>query len=52
MVSRVAAYPPWKKEHSRMQGLYQGAKLYNLLPSHIREEERLSAFKRLIKEVQ
>jgi hypothetical protein len=48
-VSRVAAYPYWKKEHSRMQARYQGAKLFNLLAPEIRDEGRLSTYKRLVR---
>lgn len=48
-VAMVAAYPKWKKEHSRLQGNYQGAKLFNLLPPNIRDEGRLSAFKRFVR---
>ena len=45
----VASIPPWKKEHSRMQARYQGAELFNQLKPEVRDEGRLSAFKRHIK---
>lgn len=48
-ISKVAAYPKWKKEHSRMQGRYQGAKIFNNLSPVIRDEVRLSVFKRQIR---
>jgi len=46
----VSAYPGWKKHHSRLQGRYQGYKLFNKLHRNLRNEKRLSTFKRMIKE--
>lgn len=48
-VSKVATTPGWKKEHSRMQARYQGAKLFQNLSSEIRDEVRLMTFKRQVK---
>ena len=48
-VSRQAAVPRWRKEHSRMQGGYQGAIQFNNLRPDVREEKRLSAYKRQIR---
>lgn len=46
----MSAYPKWIKFHSRLQARYRGYELYNALPVKIREERRLAAFKKQIRE--
>lgn len=46
---KQAAYPQWRKEHSRMQAGYQGPILFNVLPPTLREEKRLSVYKRQVR---
>lgn len=43
-----ATYPSWRKTHSRMQARYQGYIVFNSLPASVRDEKKLSVFKRAI----
>jgi hypothetical protein len=45
----VAAYPGWRKHHSRIQARYKGFEQFNKLPPFIREEKRISVFKNYIR---
>ena len=44
--TETANYPGWKKEHSRMQGRYQGYQIFNKLPEMCRGEKRIGTFKK------
>lgn len=48
-VARLALLPSWWKEHSRMQGGYQGPGLFNTLPANVRNEKRLSVYKQHVR---
>ena len=44
----VAAYPRWKKHHSRIQARYRGFELFNRLPNYVRREKSQSKFKNYV----
>lgn len=47
----VAAYPKWKKHHSRLQARYRGFEIFNKLPNYVRGEKSISKFKKQVKEL-
>jgi len=44
----IAAACHWKKHHSRVQGWYQGVRIFNKLPSYVRNEKKLGSYKKQI----
>lgn len=41
----------WKKLHSRTQARYRGYELFNRLPVTLRNEQKLSSFKRGLRDI-
>ena len=41
----------WNKEHSRKQARFQGIEIFNNLPVAVRNERKISVFKREIKKI-
>ena len=45
----VAAYPGYTKHHSRIQLCYKGYEIFNKLPSHCRNENRIATYKKQLR---
>ena len=46
----VAAYPGWRKHHSRLQARYIGTETFNRLPQLTRNKQKIGLFKKDIQE--